>query len=244
MIIDSHAHMGEGYYKDDPVQSFIPAERIVKMAREAGVDKTVVFPVNYPEYSGAMREVYEAVQRYPNELIGYARVNPENDNARAVMRQAIEDFGFRGLKLHPGNDKWKVNSRLTRDVLDIAREYGVPALFDPVVQLDDIFALVREYPTLNFIIAHMGGFYDWRTIERSIALAEELPNVYLDTPFAMVHIMIRRAAERIPSRLIFGTDAPAIHPAVELAKIRSLHLPTEVEEGILGGNISRLLRLS
>jgi predicted TIM-barrel fold metal-dependent hydrolase len=244
MIIDSHAHMGEGFYKEDPVQSFIPAERIVKMAREAGVDKTIVFPVNYPEYSGAMREIYTAVQQFPGELIGYARVNPENDNARAVMRQAIEEFGFKGLKLHPGNDKWTVNSRETRGLLDMARDYGIPALFDPVVQLDDIFALTREYPTLNFIIAHMGGFYDWRTIERCIALAEELPNVYLDTPFAMVHVMIRKAAERIPSKLIFGTDAPAIHPAVELAKIRSLALPEEVEEKILGGNISRVLQLA
>jgi predicted TIM-barrel fold metal-dependent hydrolase len=236
--------MGEGYYKDDPVQSFIPAERIVKMAREAGVDKTIVFPVNYPEYSGAMREIHGAVQQYPDDLIGYARVNPENDNAQAVMRQAVEEFGFKGLKLHPGNDRWKVNSPQTRGLLDMARDYGIPALFDPVVQLDDIFALTREYPSLNFIIAHMGGFYDWRTIERCIALAEELPNVYLDTPFAMVHVMIKRAAERIPSKVIFGTDAPAIHPAVELAKIRSLNLPKDVEGQILGGNISRLLRLS
>jgi hypothetical protein len=31
---------------------------------------------------------------------------------------------------------------------------------------------------------------------------------------------------------------------VELAKIRSLNLPKDVEGQILGGNISRLLRLS
>ena len=244
MIIDSHAHIGEGYYKDDPVQSFIPPERIVKMAREAGVDKTIVFPVNYPEYSGAMREVHAAVQQFPSELIGYARVNPENDNARRVFSTAIEEYGFKGLKLHPGNDKWKVNSNETRALMEMARDYGIPVLFDPVVQLDDIFGLIREYPTLNFIIAHMGGFYDWKTIERCIALVEELDNVYLDTPFAMVHVMLRRAAERIPDRLLFGTDAPAIHPAVELAKIRSLGLPKEVEDKILGRNISRLLHLS
>lgn len=244
MIIDSHAHIGEGYYKDDPVQSFITPDRIVEMAREAGVDKTIVFPVNYPEYSGAMREVFEAVRRFPAELIGYARVNPENENARSVFSRAIEEYGFKGLKLHPGNDKWTVNSHQTRALMDMAREYGVPVLFDPVVQLDDIFEIIREFPRTNFIIAHMGGFYDWRTIERCITLAEELPHVYLDTPFAMVHVMLRRAAERIPDKLLFGTDAPAIHPAVELAKLRSLNLPKGVEDKILGGNISRLLHLS
>ncbi len=244
MIIDSHAHMGQGFYKDDPVQSNIPAERTINMAREAGVDKTIVFPVNYPEYSGAMREIYEAVQKYPDELIGYARVNPENENALDVLRRAIEEFGFKGLKLHPGNDKFTVNGRATRAVLESAQEHDIPALFDPVVQLDDIFALTREYPDLNFIIAHMGGFWDWRVIERCISLAEERPNVYLDTPFAMVHTMLQKAAERIPDKLLMGTDSPAIHPAVEIVKIRSLGLTKEVEAKILGGNISRLLGLA
>jgi predicted TIM-barrel fold metal-dependent hydrolase len=243
MIIDSHAHMGKGYYLDDPIQSFIPPERVLKMAREAGVDKTVVFPVNYAEYSGAMQEIFEAVQKYPDELIGYARVNPDNDNAIEVLNNAIERFHFKGLKLHPGNDKFKVNSRRTRACIERAREYGIHVLFDPVVQLEDIFALTREYRTVNFIIAHMGGFYDWKTQQKCIALAESSPNVYLDTPFAFVQAMLKDAGKRIPERLLFGTDSPAIHPAVEMEKIRSLKLGKAVEDNILGGNIARLLKL-
>jgi hypothetical protein len=59
----------------------------------------------------------------------------------------------------------------------------------------------------------------------------------------MVHEMLRAAARRIPEKLIMGTDSPAIHPAVEMEKIRSLKLGRTVEENILGGNISRLLKL-
>jgi hypothetical protein len=241
MIIDSHAHMGRGYFMDDPIQSNIPVERVLKMAREAGVDKTIVFPVNYAEYSGAMKEVHEAVEKYPEELLGYARINPENENAMQTFRTAIEEYGFKGLKLHPGNDKWKVDSPHTRRALEQAREYGIPVLFDPVKELKDIFQLTREYPDLTFIIAHMGGFYDWKTMEECIQLVESRENVNLDTPFAMVHIMLKKAAERIPDRLVFGTDSPAIHPAVEIEKIRSLALSREVEEKILGGNIRRIL---
>jgi uncharacterized protein len=244
VIIDSHAHMGKGFSMDDPLQSNITPEWTIRLAREAGVDKTVIFPPNYPEYSGAMREIYNAVQEYPDELIGYARVNPENDNAIDTLRQAIEEFGFKGLKLHPGNDRWTVNSRATRAVLARAQEYGIPALFDPVVQLDDIFALTGEFPDLTFIIAHMGGFWDWRIIERCIVLAEERPNVYLDTPFAMVETMLQEAARRIPDKLLMGTDSPAIHPAVEIVKIRSLGCPRDIEEKILCGNITRLLHLA
>jgi predicted TIM-barrel fold metal-dependent hydrolase len=243
MIIDSHAHMGKGYYMDDPIQSNIPVERVLKMAREAGVDKTIIFPVNYPEYSGAMEEVYDAVKRYPDELIGYARVNPENEGAMHTLQKAIEEFGFKGLKLHPGNDKWKVNSPHTRKILEKCIDYKIPVLFDPVVQLDDIFSLIGEYPELIFIIAHMGGFYNWKLMEKCIQLAEKQANVYLDTPFALVHVMLKEAALRIPDKLLMGTDSPAIHPAVEIMKIKSLGVGKETEDKILGGNIARLLNL-
>ncbi len=243
MIIDSHAHVGRGYYMDDPIQSLIPVERVLKMAREAGVDRTIIFPVNYPEYSGAMKEIHEAVRKYPNEVMGYARINPENENAMETLRVAIEEYGFKGLKLHPGNDKWKVDSPHTRRALEKARGYGIPVLFDPVKELPDIFALTREYPDITFIIAHMGGFYNWKTMEDCIRLAESRKNVNLDTPFAMVEIMLQKAAERIPDKLLFGTDSPAIHPAVEMEKIRSLKISKEVQEKILGGNISRILGL-
>lgn len=243
MIIDSHAHMGKGYDLTNPIQSNIPPERILKMAREAGVDRTIVFPVDYPEYSGAMKEIRNAVKKYPAELIGYARVSPDNDNAIEVMTTAIEEYGFKGLKLHPGNDKWKVNSPATRKVLNHVRKYNIPVLFDPVVQLEDIFALIDEYDDINFIIAHMGGFYDWKIMERCITLAEAKKNIYLDTPFAMVHVMLKEAAKRIPDKLLMGTDSPAIHPSVEMEKIRSLGLKKEVEAKILGENIRRLIQL-
>ncbi len=243
MLIDSHAHMGEGYYKDNPIQSAVPVERVLKMAREAGVDKTIIFPVDYPEYSEAMKEVHDAVQRYPDELIGYARINPENRDAINVLTMSIEEYGFKGLKLHPGNDSWTVNSSRTREALKRCCDYGIPVLFDPVVQLEDIFALTKEFEYLNFIIAHMGGFYNWKIMQRCIALAEEQKNVYLDTPFALVQVILKEAGERIPQKVLFGTDSPAIHPAVEIEKIKSLRLGQQALNDILGGNISRLLGL-
>ena len=68
-------------------------------------------------------------------------------------------------------------------------------------------------------------------------------NVYLDTPFAFVHAMLKEGGKRIPKKILFGTDAPAIHASVEMEKIRSLKLGKAVEEDILGGNIARLLKL-
>ena len=72
-------------------------------------------------------------------------------------------------------------------------------------------------------------------------LAETLPNVYLETSANLVSRMIHEAARRVPDRLLFGSDAPSVHPGVELAKIRYCHLPAEIESGVLGENMERLL---
>jgi predicted TIM-barrel fold metal-dependent hydrolase len=40
--------------------------------------------------------------------------------------------------------------------------------------------------------------------------------------------------------VLFGSDGPFLHPAVELAKVRALHLFPDDEALVLGGNVLRL----
>jgi predicted TIM-barrel fold metal-dependent hydrolase len=50
---------------------------------------------------------------------------------------------------------------------------------------------------------------------------------------------VRRAGAR---KVLFGTDGPFLHPAVELAKVRALRLAPDDEALVLGGNVLRLTR--
>ena len=43
-----------------------------------------------------------------------------------------------------------------------------------------------------------------------------------------------------PEKVLFGTDGPWLHPAVEFAKVRALRLPPEDKALVLGGNFLRL----
>jgi predicted TIM-barrel fold metal-dependent hydrolase len=43
--------------------------------------------------------------------------------------------------------------------------------------------------------------------------------------------------------LVFGSDGPWLHPALELAKIRLLGLNRDEEALVVGGNLRRILRL-
>ena len=68
------------------------------------------------------------------------------------------------------------------------------------------------------------------------------PNIHADTSgvrrFDLLEQAVRRAGAR---KVLFGSDGPWLHPAVELAKVRLLGLPPADEALVLGGNLLRLI---
>ena len=243
MIVDFHAHMGRGPEgSTDLLQSNLPPELIVDRAREAGIDKTVVFPVTYPEYSGANREIADAVLKYPDDLIGFARLNPNNPGVLRNLAAAV-DLGLRGLKLHHGCDRFDLSSPSVHEILAACAPHGWPVIFHSIGVVGTLASLAAAHARTIIVFGHMGGLWSWRAARECMDAAEQHPNVYLETSSMLVSWMIREAAERVPDRVLFGSDAPAIHPKVELEKILLCKLPAEVEAKILGGNAARLLGL-
>lgn len=242
MLIDIHAHMGKGIDPDDLVQSNISPELILRYAREANLDKTVIFPPNYPEYSGANKEISDAVKKYPDELVGFARVNPNNDKALDNLKIAVEELGLKGLKLHPINDDFRVLSPRVTKIITLAGELGIPVIFDSIEQLDELIQLTKENPHTNISLAHMGGFYNWKGMRKCIQWAQQLPNLYFDTAFVLVQKVLKEAIEKLPNKIFMGTDSPAVHPKVEIRKIKSLKLSPIIERKVLGENAAELLR--
>jgi len=119
-------------------------------------------------------------------------------------------------------------------------------LVDVVGQAHVIDMFAPEYPEVNFIIAHLGSFADdWRAHQQVIDQLVRYPNLYADTSgvrrFDYLVKAVRRAG---PRKIIFGSDGPWLHPALELHKIRLLRLPPEEEALILGRNVLKLLQSS
>ena len=111
-------------------------------------------------------------------------------------------------------------------------------LVDVVARAAVVEMLAVQYPDINFIIAHLGSFADdWRAQQRVVDQLVRFPNVCADTSglrrFDYIVQAVRRAGA---CKLLFGSDGPWLHPAVELHKIRVLRLPAAEEALILGGN--------
>jgi uncharacterized protein len=239
VIIDCHCHAGKGDIMTAPWNTDAPLGAYLRRARQAGIKRSVVFPVFQSDYSTGNRDVARLVASLPSRLIGFAMVHANRDagQVREMVREAVLRHGFRGVKVHG------LEHMPTREVCEAAREFNVPLLVDVAGKAHVIDMFAPQYPDVNFIIPHLGSFADdWRAHDRVIEQLVRYQNVYADTSGVRRFDYIVQAVKRAgPHKVLFGSDGPWLHPSVELHKIRVLGLPSEQEALIVGGNAVRLI---
>lgn len=239
MIIDCHCHAGKGDGLTGPWDTAAPLEKHLRRATQAGIDRTVVFAAFHSDYSVANREVARIVRSRPHRFYGFAFVHPERDRGRvhALLKVAVEDYGFVGIKVH------RHDARITREICEAARTFRLPVLYDVMGETSVARLLAEEYPDVAFIIPHLGSFADdWRAQLGLIDHLARHPNIYTDTAGVRRFDLLDEAVHRAGARkILFGSDGPWLHPAVELAKIRALGLTGAEEDLVLGRNLLRLI---
>jgi uncharacterized protein len=239
MIIDIHCHAGTGDGLSGPSDTAARLDQYLRRARRAGIHRTVLFPAFHTAYATANREVADIVAGDPHRFVGFGMVHPTRDAGRIrhLVDTAVRAYGFAGLKVH------RHDARLTREVCDVAREYGVPILYDIMGEVSAVELFADEYPDVDFIIPHLGSFAgDWWAHVALTDLLVRHQNVYTDTSgvrhFDYLVEAVRRAGSH---KVLFGTDGPWLHPGHELDKVRLLGLPPADEALVMGGNAARLL---
>jgi predicted TIM-barrel fold metal-dependent hydrolase len=238
VIIDSHCHAGKGDGLTGPWDTSASLDRYLARASRAGIDRSVLFPAFNSDYGLANRAVAAIVASNPGRFIGFAMVNARSDAGRVgkLVAEAVERYGFRGIKVH------RYDARITREVCEAARAYGLPVLYDVMGEASTVELLATEYADVNFIIPHLGSFADdWRAHVAVIDHLVRHPNVYTDTAgirrFDFLLAAVRRAGAH---KVLFGSDGPWLHPGLELMKVRLLGLSREDEALVLAGNLLRL----
>ncbi len=242
MIIDAHCHAGRGDILNAPWSTDAPLGAYLRRAKTAGIHKTIVIPAGHSNYAEANAQLARIVAKHSERLIGFASVHASRDRGRVfeIVARAVREYGMRGLKVH-GYDALP-----TREVCDAVRQLRIPMLVDVVGRAYIVELLASQFPDVNFIVPHLGSFMDdWRAQQQVVDQLVRFPNVYADTAgvrrFDYIVQAVRRAGA---SKLIFGSDGPWLHPAVELHKIRVLGLPANQEAMLLGGNVKRLIGMA
>jgi len=239
MIIDCHCHAGTGGGLTGPWDAAASLGKYLRRASLAGINRTVLFSMIHSDYAMANHEVARIVASRPDRFYAFAFVHPDRDRGHvlAMVRIAVENYGFRGIKLHHHD------GRITREICQVARIFSLPVMYDVMGEVSVVELLAREYPDVSFIIPHLGSFEDdWRS---QLALVDHLvrhPNIYTDTAGIRCFDLLQHAVHRAGAgKVLFGTDGPWLHPGVELAKVRFLDLAQHEERLILSGNLLRLI---
>ena len=239
MIIDCHCHAGHGDGLTGPWDTHAPIGRYLRRCARAGIRRSVVFAAFHSDYARANREVAGLVAAHPGRLYGLAFVHAARDRGRirAMVREAVQVHGFVGIKVH------RHDARITREVCEAAREFGLPVLYDIAGEVSVLELLAEQYPEVDFIIPHLGSFADdWAA---QLAVIDHLvrhPNLHADSAGVRRFDLLEQALQRAGARkLLFGSDGPWLHPAAELAKLRLLGLSASDEALVLGGNFLRLI---
>jgi len=238
MIIDSHTHV-------DRVGWYDPPETIIRLMDEAGIDKSIIMTYrDAPDSEGALEYIAEAVQKYPDRLIGYARINPRRgEKAHRLFEKAMEEYSFKGLKLHPVGNLCHPANQATIDMIRLAVQYNAPVLFhcgDEELTLPlQIAQTAVACPEATIILGHCGGYFHTKD---AIRVAERHPNIVLETSAMPYPQVIKEAVERVgASRVLYASDGPGCDPTIEVHKVRMAGLTVEQQEALFYTNIKRIL---
>jgi predicted TIM-barrel fold metal-dependent hydrolase len=235
MIVDSHVHMGR--------QGAESVGAVLQLLDNCGIDKAVVFPCFdlKPDNFGLVKQIQDKRGR----LIPFAWLNPHlGREAVEELRCLHRNYDVKGIKLHPLLHAFFPESDIIDPLMKEADNCGLPVLFHsghgPFSLPWQIGRVAERYPNTIVIMDHMGlqlGYAD-----EAINLAERYPNLMLGTAAQPSHWTLKEAIDRLgPRRIIYGSDAPYIHPAVELCRIDVLDISDEDKTKIVGGNILRIV---
>jgi predicted TIM-barrel fold metal-dependent hydrolase len=241
VIVDAHLHV-------DAIPALgwnLEAAECVRRLDEAGIDRGVVMTiVDAPEVNpDAIELIADACRAYPGRLDAFARIHPwYGDESVALLERAFA-LGFKGLKLHPVSTIAHPASAETLRLIRVAAEHRAPTLFhcgdEPMATPYAIAPAAAACPEATIILGHMGGYFH---VDDAIAVAEELPNVVLESSAMPYPPRIREAVERVgASRVLYASDGPACSPRIEVEKVRLAGLSPEDEQLVFADNALRIL---
>jgi uncharacterized protein len=238
MIIDSHCHTTERAPTGHPSASRFGFRRYLKRAAVAGITQSVVFSTFAANYPSANADVARIVKRHGKRLLGLLCVHAQREAGHVArhVATALSWHDFRGIKVHCHD------SPLSEEVCTVAEQLRLPILYDPVGELDRVRWAINRFPSVMFVIPHLGSFDDdWLAQRGVIELMERHANIMTDSSGIRCFDLLQEAVAKVgATRILFGSDGPYLHPGVELAKIRLLGLSPEDDATVLWHNARRV----
>lgn len=274
MIIDMHIHpiYYESICKDEAELEFrshafgvykqapYGYEEMFAEMDYAKVDKAALLPLDLTTTEGGCvvtnEQIAQIIQEQPDRFIGFASVDPHRDDALEVLDHAFKDLHLKGLKLHPGKQRFYPNDPIMFPIYEKCLEYNRPIIFhsglswEPNAISEFAHPLKFEevairYPNLRFCLAH----FAWPFIREAVMLMIKYPNVYVDTSLlyldspeeSMKRLFTQElgplwADRSLHHQIMFGSNGPRFRQFKLLRGLEQVEMRKETREAILYRN--------
>ncbi|PIN76093.1 hypothetical protein COV17_03285 [Candidatus Woesearchaeota archaeon CG10_big_fil_rev_8_21_14_0_10_36_11] len=236
--------------------------------------------ITIPFDSSQNKEVITHVQHNDKFLGCYLLFNPNNTMASWkeefdspwAIDTLLQQNHVVGLKSFPSLFHTSIQDQKYFPYYELAIKHDIPLLFhcsasgSDYSSADMIRQVCTQYPRLKLILAHFGGL-QIEYMKLAVALAQEFPNVYLNTTSldpdrikrqvsntsyvrsdkpveqskSQILELFLDAVEKIPHKILFGSDL-GYYPPEEHSMWPIRELPEEKQKQILIDNPKKLFR--
>jgi predicted TIM-barrel fold metal-dependent hydrolase len=264
-IIDGHTHIyGPMYQKNAEVErkardgfpyDVILADELVAHMAKFDIHKFIAFPGHWnysdevydPSYHIPNKHIAEAQEKYPDNIIGFGRVQPNYGvEAEKEAKRCFEELGLKGLKIQPEIDAMCMsNTERWKPIMKLLAKYDYPLLSHSYIHWATdspgrFFKLAETFPEVNIIMSH-GAF---RHAYDAAIVAEHNDNIYLGISDMTISRILDVLKMGLEDRLLFSSDTPHYNPALTVMKVTTCpRINEEQKRKILGGNLAKILKL-
>ncbi len=257
-IIDSHTHVypdkiaaraaqSIGQFYDIDMRLDGSISTLLRIMQESGVSRSLICSaaLTADRVSTINQFIAQTVQAHPDQFMGLMTLHPDLENPGAEVEQAMK-MGLKGVKLHPDMQKFALDDPIC-DKMYAACEGVCPMLLHTgdkrfhYSNPDMVPRILKKFPRLTLICAHMGGYSEWDAAAKCLADT----NVYVDCSSTFFALEKEKVLELFDlfgeDRILFGSDYPMWHVKDEIEYVLSLGLSDTALRKIFNENIMRIL---
>lgn len=264
MIIDMHTHCFPDKIAERALESLSHCSggvtpqhsgsysSLLKNIRAGGADKAVVLNIATNPRQQTSVNNFAISLLDVDGIIPFGSVHPDSPESLSELER-LKSAGIKGIKFHPDYQNFFVDEERMIPLYEKAAELGLVTVFHAGVDIGypepvhctpkRLKNILPAFGGAPVIAAHFGGWLMWKDVMR--CLTGE--NVYFDTAYCYSRIPPLFAKmiieEHGADKILFGSDMPWSSAENEIRFIKSLDLPEEQTEKILGLNAKKLLNL-
>jgi len=242
--IDTHGHMGVfgGIWFPNP-----DVKDMLRTMDRCGVERLVFshHDALQDPFPGNLK-AQDAIDRFPDRLIGYYAVNPHYADH---LKQSVQNFGslrgFAGYKILAGYYGTPVTGPACVPLWEHAHAEKLVVLLhtwggDACAGCKQVREIAEKYVDATILMGH-SLYGDW---DEAIDCARDFPNVYCELTAAVsAHGLIQKMVDAgIEDKITFGTDLPWFDPMSGIGCIVLARISDAARRKILRDNAARIFQ--